>query len=384
MSARFERATLRVRTFRPAAGFAIAALLCLCLVFAGLAGGPPWMGVVGLVGSFWWGAFLLAFGRWPPKRSRVGTVTAEEQGLGFEGKLVAPTLRLLDGRVRWRRDGGPYVDFLDARIQVDLVRDEDAFALIEALALERARGVATFTAGGLPSRWGTLAVLVGLAGLTAAAINVGAEVGWLWLVAVLVTPFVAKTRVRVGRDGVLVQCLGWSRFTPYADIVHIEHDRTNVWMHTLDGRRLHVPGARGLEGTLRRAIARSRPKDDVANQLAQAGRSAREWLAALHGVRPRPSEVHYRVAQVPDARLWAVVEDARAEPSARLGAAAALADGIDERGRVRLADAARATAHPELRVALERVASSRASAEAEGDLASVLQEWFDATAGRRS
>jgi hypothetical protein len=383
MIARFERAILRVRTLRPAAAVGVAALLCVWLLFAALAGGPAWMGVFGLPGSVV-GAFLfLGLARWPPRRSKVGTVTADEQGLFFEGSLVSPTLRLLDGRVRWRRGGQPYVDFLDARIQVDLARDEDAFALTEALAIERARGITSFSAAGLPNRWATIAVLIGLAWLTVAAMQSGAALGWLWLITILVAPFVGKTNVRVGRDGILVACLGWSRFTPYADIVRVEHDRTSVWIHTLDGRRLRIPGARGLEGTLRRAIARSRPEDDVARQLAQAGRSARDWLAALRGVRPRPNEVHYRVAQVPEARLWAVVEDGGAEPSARLGAAAALADGIDDLGRVRLADAARATAHPELRVALERVASSSPSADDAGDLALVLQEWSDTTSGRR-
>jgi hypothetical protein len=303
-------------------------------------------------------------------------VTADEQGLFFEGSLVSPTLRLLDGRVRWRRGGSPYVDFLDARIQVDLPRDEDAFALVEALALERARGVTSFSAAGLPNRWASIAVLVAFAWLTVAAMQSGGVFGLPWLLTMVVMPFVAKTNVRVGRDGVLVQCLGWSRFTPYADIVQVEHDRTSVSMHTLDGRRLRVPGARGLEGTLRRAIARSRPDDDVANWLGQSGRSAREWLTALRGVRPRPSEVHYRVAQVPDARLWAVVEDGRAEPSARLGAAAALSDGIDEAGRVRLADAAHATAHPRLRVALERLAATAASRPDDpDDVESVLEGW---------
>jgi hypothetical protein len=356
---------------------AIAAAVFACLLFrlVALRVGEPDLGITGVLGLFV-GAFasLMVVRSWPgPKR--VGTVTADELGLRFEGRLVAPTMRLLDGRVRWRRAGGPYVDFLEARIQVDVARDEDAFALMEALALDRARGIASFSAPGLPNRWVTIAVLVALACLTVAAMHSGGALGPLWLLAMVVTPFVAKTNVRVGRDGILVQCLGWSRFTPYADIVQVEHDRASVWVHTLDGRRLRIPGARGLEGTLRRAIARSRPDDDVAGQLAQSGRSARDWLTALRGVRPRPSEVHYRVAQVPESRLWAVVEDGRSEPSARLGAAAALAEGIDDAGRVRLANAARAIAHPRLRVALERIASAASPSDDADGLEGILEGW---------
>jgi hypothetical protein len=377
MSARFERATLRAATFRPAAGAAAGVVAFLVLMVASLLIGAPTSALLDMMGAFVAAFASLALAKWPPKRSQVGTVTSDERGLHSEGALVAPTLRLLDGRVRWRRAGSPYVDFLDARIQVDLARDEDAFALIEALALERTRGATSFTAAGAPNRWVTVAAVVGSAAFTVASMHAGWMVGLVNLMTVG-APFALKSHVHVGRDGILVRCFGWSRFTPYTEIVRIEHDRTNVWMHTLDGRRLRIPGARGLEGALRRAIARSRPEDDVANRLAQAGRSAREWLSALRGVRPRPSEIHYRVAQVPDARLWAVVEDGRAEPSARLGAAAALADGIDEGGRVRLADVARATADPRLRVALHRIADPGASTAADTDAVErVLERWSE-------
>jgi hypothetical protein len=308
---------------------------------------------------------------------------ASERGLIFEGALVAATPLLLDGRVRWRRSGQPYVDFSAARIQVDVARDRDAFALIDALALERERGIASFHVAGLPSRWATIAALVGLSWLTVAAVLSGSFLGAAWFLALIAAPFLGRTRVRVGRDGVLVQSLGWSRFTAYDEITSVERDRTGLWMHTIDGERLRIPGARGLEGTLRRAIARSRPDDDVAPRLSRAGRAPRDWFAALRGVRPRPSEVHYRVAQVPESRLWAVVEDGRAERSARVGAAVALADGMDEGARERLREAARATADPELREALERVAESSSwDADEENALVGVLESWPDETAAR--
>jgi hypothetical protein len=386
VGAAFENATLRLplRTWHLAAAGAGLVLVAFGLLFAASMGFPehgwaPWVGLAGvaclpiaLVAAFVWA-------RWPPIRKRTGSVVASEKGLLFGGTLVAATPQLLDGRVRWRKPGKPYVDFMTARIQVDVPRDEDAFALIDALALERERGIASFVAAGLPHRWATILGLLALAWLTVVAMSSGSFLGAAWFVALVAVFLLGRTWIRVGRDGVLVQCIGWSRFTPYEAIARVERVGTGLLMYTDDGKRLHLPGARGLEGTLDRAIARSRPDDDVAKHLSRAGRAPRDWFAAVRGMRPRPNDVHYRVAQVPESRLWDVVEDGRAERSARIGAAVALADGIDEAARSRMREAARATADPELRGALECVAESRPRESNDEVLAGLLESWPEDT-----
>jgi hypothetical protein len=63
----------------------------------------------------------------------------------------------------------------------------------------------------------------------------------------------------------------------------------------------------------------------------------------------------YRAAAIPRERLWDVVENPAADPSAREGAALALSVSLDADDRSRLAALAQTTAQPRLRVALDGV-----------------------------
>jgi hypothetical protein len=66
--------------------------------------------------------------------------------------------------------------------------------------------------------------------------------------------------------------------------------------------------------------------------------------------------------------LWRVAEDAFASADARAGAAMALRAALDDHGRTRLRVAADACATPELRAALEAIASD------EDDVTQALDE----------
>jgi hypothetical protein len=65
---------------------------------------------------------------------------------------------------------------------------------------------------------------------------------------------------------------------------------------------------------------------------------------------------------MPD-RLWRVAQDPAQAPAARAAAAVALSPTLDESGRARLVQIAKATAAPKLRVALERVATAASEEE---------------------
>lgn len=107
------------------------------------------------------------------------------------------------------------------------------------------------------------------------------------------------------------------------------------------------------------------PRAEVA--LPERGdESAKAWLDRLRAVGAGAS-AGPREAPIPAERLWRIVEDPRAEPRARAGAAAALSYGIDEGGRSRLRIAAAETASPDLRGVLES-----AAAEDEAELVRAL------------
>lgn len=95
--------------------------------------------------------------------------------------------------------------------------------------------------------------------------------------------------------------------------------------------------------------------------------SAKAWLDRLRAVGSGAS-AGPREAPITADRLWRIVEDPRAQPQARAGAAAALSYGIDDGGRTRLRIAAADTASPELRGVLES-----AAAEDETALVSALE-----------
>ena len=90
--------------------------------------------------------------------------------------------------------------------------------------------------------------------------------------------------------------------------------------------------------------------------LARGRRPAEEWLTAVRK-QAAPGNESYRSATLPEDRLWSVVEDPGADPTARVGAAVALraqlrVAGVEKRIRI----AAGTTALPEVREAFAEIA----------------------------
>jgi hypothetical protein len=96
--------------------------------------------------------------------------------------------------------------------------------------------------------------------------------------------------------------------------------------------------------------------EDVSSLVARGGRPLDEWMRALTALSSEGGG--YRATALPAERLWRVVEDPAADPTARAGAAAALRATLDDEGRTRLRVIAESSVHPRVRVALDAVAAS--------------------------
>jgi hypothetical protein len=104
------------------------------------------------------------------------------------------------------------------------------------------------------------------------------------------------------------------------------------------------------------------PHDEpLTRVLDRAGAGTRDWVRMVRGlVRPTPG---FRTASIPPARLWEVVEDPRAERTARTAAAIALAPTLDPSDKLRLTTAAAGCAEPRLRMALRTAVTQAAAAD---------------------
>ena len=94
---------------------------------------------------------------------------------------------------------------------------------------------------------------------------------------------------------------------------------------------------------------------ETATRLARGSRSIDAWLRDLRAAGD-PERGNYRLATLPHEVLWSTLESATAAPTARAGAAFALAPSLDETSRKRLDDVAATCASEQLRLALEAVA----------------------------
>jgi hypothetical protein len=211
--------------------------------------------------------------------------------------------------------------------------------------------------------------------------------------------YLIPKRVVAGSDGVRIGWLGPGKFVPYANVAHASlDDRGDVVIDLRNGARVRLlfrqpfrssstMNSFDLLTTLfarqktaiverieeaARAHERGVADRDAGGVLARGGRTAVEWLKALHSL--GSGAVNYRSVTLPPDVLWRIAENPAAPPHERAAAAVALRDALDEEGRARLRVLAEATAAPRVRVALEAAASAtddetlaRALDECEGD-----------------
>lgn len=307
-----------------------------------------------------------------PKR-RVG---ADGRGLSVDGELVVPRHALLRARVRDEPDGTHSV-IVEGRglTPTYAVRVESA-RIAQALAdtLEQApQGVAVFDA--LPpwahrirwlaivlttSPWILFNILRYLPAFTIAIV-----VGLYGLIGL---PMVLPQKVAIGEDGVLLRWAGRRRFVPFGMLRAARATPLGLELELIDDRSIeirlgHRPDVdasrreamleRIEEGmALHRALA---PADDEA-LLARGERPLDQWIQEMR-LLGAGDAFGYRTSAIPRERLWAVLENPSADPSARQGAALALRERLDDEERDRLGAVAQKVASPRLRVAIDAVST---------------------------
>jgi hypothetical protein len=363
----------------------------LSFVLLGLAAMQPALtarSVVGIAALLTTLSFLsLALTRYASARSRAGTrhqIGADSRGLSIDGELVLPRHAIAFAMVEDDPDGTHTVVVatrgLGGRrfLRVDSARI--AQALADTLAAEPA--VTEFEA--LPPWAHRMRALVIL--LTTSPwilFNVLRHLppialyGVLALYAVIALPMFLMQKVVIGEDGVLLRWAGRRRFVPYGSLrevratplgVELElHDRRppsgTSKRHRLEVRLTHRDGTEAA-----RAAA-------ICERIAEAAKAHRELgpaedaMLLSRGERDDATWLHdmtvlgradggYRALALPRDRLWAVLENPAADPSAREGAALALHARLDDDERERLAAIGPKSASPRLRGAIDAVARS--------------------------
>lgn len=274
---------------------------------------------------------------------RIADVSAIEQALVVPFPYFA--VRLIAGRTRFEL---PVAQHLHARETVD------AIGLGPANAPIRFRWRTRFA----PLR-GLVTILFGLCA--------SSFVAWLSLpfgivayafamfAFVLVSSY--RPRVEVGCDGVFVVNDSGKCFIPYA----IARSVSDAGIRLTNGRLVSFGdmAVRGEhEGETLVSLVRERIEHALTLEPAKVDVVLVERLAASAADELDHIGVSYRQAACSDDDLWTVLEDGRSPPKARINAATLLLRRLGKQARQRIAAAAHPTIRPDVRGALEHLASS--------------------------
>ena len=314
---------------------------------------------------------------WSIQKRRKDTplVRAESGALSFDGRRFGP---IEAAYLQPQSENASAVRVVGSWLRrADVLTPDDARAdeLLRALRVDPARSITRFRVyAGLLSNKNAQTILSAVLGI--GAFNAFNLFPHQWKIPGALALFVlsalnwAPSSVAVGPDGLLVTSPTRLRrkFVPFAAI---ESATTTHWgvtltlrsQRTIELRTENQPRAQSetrdaLLRRIRAGIAAIDPAAsiDVASLVARGSRPVDEWIRALRDVTKAAGG--YRVAAVPEEKLWRVVEDPAADPSARTGAAAALSGSLDDGARARLRALAENAVHPRVRVALDAVASS--------------------------
>jgi hypothetical protein len=205
------------------------------------------------------------------------------------------------------------------------------------------------------------------------------------------------SRVRVGADGVNYTWLWRRRFVRLAGIEAVQiHPVVQYSENAGDQAHrvlLQLPNGDGVEikvgspecaailrariEELRRAAGQPPHERDFEAALSRAGRSSAQWVAHL---RQLVSSDGYRAEGIARDALVDTAANPNQQPHLRVAAAvAALGPGVEPQARARIAEAARASADPRVRVAMEKLldedaASDEAIAEALAEVDAASRE----------
>jgi hypothetical protein len=313
----------------------------------------------------------------PRRRGSKRRVGADGRGLSVDGELVVPREALIRARVRDEPDGSHSVT-VDTRglFPSHVVRVGSA-RIAQALAdtLEQTpHRIAEFDA--LPPwahrmRW--LAVVLTTSPWILFSLLRHMPSFMIMLVLALYgligLPLVVPQKVAIGEDGVLLRWAGRRRFLPFGRLRAARSTALGVELDLADDRTIEIRLTHRSEGEasqrtamlqqIEEGIAIHRalgPAEDEA-LLLRGERPIDVWIAEMSALGAADA-FGYRTIAIPRERLWAVLENPTADPSARQGAALALRERLDDEERERLMVVGQKSASPHLRVAIEAVTST--------------------------
>ncbi len=270
--------------------------------------------------------------------------------------------------------------------------DEQAHAILRALGFDASQRTAAYRLGSLALvRFRYVAFL--LAPLAFLVVFLGATVGlnvgpiaFPLMGLVFAFAFLKRASLVVGADGLFLHWLWVREFLATKDIVGTSRFETGfgrnrvrgieVFSKTGQSMRLPVSRAWGddLTATIEQRIndvkALEQNAEHVANEalvLARGDLALRDWIGRLKALGAGATATLRTAAIMPE-QLWRVASDTAQPPITRAAAAVALAPSLDDSGRARLADLAKATAVPKLRIALEHAAEDADEDTLEGTL----------------
>jgi hypothetical protein len=309
------------------------------------------------------------------KRNRRRRVGADARGLTVDGELVLPRQTILRTRVKDEPRGG-YSVLVEGRglaasrtVYVGSARIAQALAdtleqtpheVLEVEALPPwAHRMRWLTIILTTSPWILFNLVRHMPGWTIFVV--------LGLYGVIALPMVLPQKIAIGEDGILLRWAGRRRFIPFGllraarptalgAVLELEDDRE------VEVRLTHRADAEAARRTtlldrIEKGLAHHRalePAEDEA-LLTRGERDLEAWIQEMAFL--GTSEAHgYRTIAIPRERLWAVLENPVADPSARQGAALALRARLDDDERDRLAAIGQKIASPRLRIALDAVA----------------------------
>jgi hypothetical protein len=314
---------------------------------------------------------VVAFVRFRLRRGKPATVEVKYDGIHVDGRLAVSRERIVDGHYVPKQP--PMVRIVDREretsFSAEVSSEEQALELLGALGLTDEHRRTEFT--GL--RWSSETIgrvfvafagafIVGWVLFHATLPHWGGAFIGLFSAGIAAMNFMARTSIVLGTDGTLVRSRGDERFIPHADVTRVmSHARSTVALYLESGpvELIHTKDPShqlALSMRIERAVrgARIKGSANVSALVGRQGRTRNEWLEALH--RLKNDEGTYREIAVREDDLWRLLEDPAAPEDARAGAALVLRRSLDDSGKARIRVAARTTASPRLRVALEDTA----------------------------
>lgn len=313
----------------------------------------------------------------PSKERR--RVAGDATGLKVDGGVAMRHAEIATA-YRVPTDEGLHAVHLEGRFMrrgciVYLDTQAEAVALLASLELDASMSRARFRA--LPpwaKRLRTLAIV--LTAMPYVFTNVIRFIpGWGLMIlgalyALILLPTILPQRVDIGHDGLFLRWLGNKRFIPFSKIDVVSSTKVGVDLFLRDERHVEIrltqkdgtadKQVRALLARIEQGLEAHRTlgRADEEAFLARGARDVSTWLADMRAL-GRGEGGGYRANAIPRERLWAVVENAAADASAREGAALALSTSLDDEERARLRVLALGTASPRVRVALEGVSRER-------------------------